>query len=203
MPNHAINKYTESDGCWSQPIAPVSASVLLLPGLYYSMEDHWISRWKLAYGYKCLEHDESLQPLRGDWLVRLEDAISDEVQPVIAVAHGLGCLQLAAWAMHSKNTQKISAALLVEPTDATLPALQSRLWSWQAVARQPLPMRGVLVGCVDDFSSRLDFSQSLAKDWGTQWVDGAQCGYSAITAKGNWQEGQELLRNLTLNLMAS
>ena len=50
-----------------------------------------------------------MHPLRGDWMMRLDEAIGElearEAAPQVAlVAHSLGCQLVAAWAAHSRKT---------------------------------------------------------------------------------------------------
>ena len=97
--------------------------VLILPGWQNSGPGHWQSRWELAHGYRRVEQHDWLRPLRGDWIARLEEVLldGDADAPVVLVAHSLGCLLVAAWAAHSKNTRRVKATLLVAPGDVTLP----------------------------------------------------------------------------------
>jgi predicted alpha/beta hydrolase family esterase len=89
------------------------AQVLLLPGWQNSGPDHWQSRWEQNFGYVRVEQHDWMQPLRGDWIARLEDVLLSQKGPSVLVAHSLGCLLVAAWAAHSRHTHLVSAALLV------------------------------------------------------------------------------------------
>ena len=51
------------------------AQVLLLPGWQNSGAAHWQSRWEARYGYQRVEQHDWMQPLRGDWICQLEEAV--------------------------------------------------------------------------------------------------------------------------------
>ena len=94
-------------------------TVLILPGWQNSGPDHWQSRWEVVYGDQRVQQHDWMQPLRGDWMVQLEEAVlAAPPGPVVLAAHSLGCLLTAAWAEHSRNTNRVVGALLVAPGDA-------------------------------------------------------------------------------------
>ena len=96
----------------------MSTSVLLLPGWQNSGSAHWQSRWEALYGYQRVEQHDWMQPLRGDWITRLEEVVLAQTAPCVLVAHSLGCLLVSAWAQCSRNTHLVKAALLAAPGDA-------------------------------------------------------------------------------------
>ena len=87
--------------------------ILLLPGWKNSDAGHWQSRWEALYRDRRVEQHEWLRPLRGDWSARLEDEVLAAPGPVVFAAHSLGCILVAAWAAHSRNTHRVRGALLV------------------------------------------------------------------------------------------
>ena len=97
-------------------MTPLLASrILILPGWQNSGPQHWQSRWERRYGYRRLEQSDWMRPLRGDWIARLEEVLLESDVPALLVAHSLGCLQIVAWAAHSRNTGLVRGALLVAP----------------------------------------------------------------------------------------
>ena len=91
--------------------------ILLLPGWQNSGPGHWQTRWESVYGDHRVEQHEWMRPLRGDWSIRLEEEVLASPGPVVLAAHSLGCILVAAWASHSRNTHKVRGALLVAPGD--------------------------------------------------------------------------------------
>ena len=174
-------------------------SVLLLPGWQNSGPLHWQSRWEVAHGYQRVEQHDWLRPLRGDWISRLEDVLLTGAQdePVVLVAHSLGCQLVAAWASHSKNTHRVKAALLVAPGDPEREALRPVLSSWSPVVMQRLPFACVLIGSQNDPYCSPERARQFAKAWGADWVNaGSQGHLNADSQLGDWAEGHAQLQKL-------
>ena len=172
-------------------------NILLLPGWHNSGPDHWQSRWETLYGdQRVVQHDWE-QPLRGDWLARLEDVLLEQTGPSILVAHSLGCMLVAAWAAHSRNWARVSAALLVAPGDPAQDKLRAALKSWMPVPEQRLPFPSLLLGSQDDPYCSLARAQQFASQWGAQWIDYGACGHiNGDSGLGDWPEGRALLARL-------
>ena len=113
------------------------SNVLILPGWQNSGLGHWQSLWQAQHGYTRVEQHDWMRPLRGDWLSRLEDAVLASDEPVVLVAHSLGCILTAAWASHSHNTHRVKAALLVAPGDVAREEVQAQLYSCALVCVEP------------------------------------------------------------------
>ena len=175
-----------------------SAKVLLLPGWHNSGPAHWQSCWERTHGYVRVQQHDWERPLRGDWLMQLEAAVLDAQQDeVILVAHSLGCIQLAAWATHSRHTQGIKAALLVAPADVECDTLRVQLPSWSPIVRQALPFKSVLVASANDPLCAWAQSVALACDWGATLVDAGHIGHiNTESDLGNWPQGHALLMGL-------
>ena len=172
-------------------------NVLLLPGWQNSGPDRWQSRWEREHGYTRVQQHDWQRPLRGDWLVQLEEAVLRCDEPVLLVAHSLGCILVAAWAAHSRNTHRVRAALLVAPGDVERIELRPLLPSWSPIERRALPFKSVLVASRDDPNCSFVRVQALAKDWGAELIDLGNAGHiNADAGLGDWPRGHELLRQL-------
>jgi predicted alpha/beta hydrolase family esterase len=175
----------------------MTSRILLLPGWQNSGPDHWQSRWEATHGYERIEQSDWLRPLRGDWISRLEDVLLQRQEPTILVAHSLGCLLVAAWASHSKNTHRVQAALLVAPGDVEQEALRPVLTSWSPIPLQPLPFKTVLVGSRNDPYCSYERAAQFASAWGSELVDaGAQGHLNSESNLGDWPAGLALLAPL-------
>ena len=142
------------------------------------------------------QHDWML-PLRGDWIARLEDVLLAQSGPSVLVAHSLGCLLVAAWASHSRNTHLVQGAFLVAPGDPEREELRAALKSWWPVPLQPLPFPSMLVGSTNDPYCTFDRAQQFANAWGAQFVDhGARGHINSASNLGDWPEGYALLQSL-------
>ena len=71
------------------------SNVLVLPGWQNSGPQHWQSLWEQRHGYQRVEQHDWQRPLRGDWIARLEDVVLSHDEPVVLVAHSLGCIATA------------------------------------------------------------------------------------------------------------
>lgn len=173
------------------------AQILLLPGWQNSGAGHWQTLWEAQHGYRRVEQHDWLRPLRGDWSARLDEVVADAAAPLVLVAHSLGCILTAWWAVHSQHTHKVRGALLVAPGDVEQPDVAAQLPGWAPIAQQQLPFPSVLVGSRDDPYCRFERAQALAGAWGARFVDlGARGHVNAESGLGAWPEGHALLHSL-------
>ncbi len=178
-----------------------SSDVLILPGWQNSGPDHWQSLWEARHGYTRVEQSDWMTPKRGDWMIRLEETLlarADAGQPpAILAAHSLGCILVAAWASHSRNTHLVRAALLVAPGDADQPGLAEQLPTWQPVSMQRLQFPTMVLNSTDDPYCTRDRAEAMANAWGARFVDYGQRGHiNGESGLGHWEEGQAMLQAL-------
>jgi len=172
-------------------------NVLILPGWQNSGPAHWQSRWEALHGYRRVDQHDWMAPRRGDWSARLEEVLLGCDEPAVLVAHSLGCLLTAAWAVHSRNTHRVKAALLVAPGDAEREDLQPVLPSWSPVAMQRLPFPSVLVGSRNDPYCAFERAQAMAGAWGSRFIDLGDAGHiNADSGLGDWPQGHAWLDEL-------
>ena len=175
-------------------------TVLILPGWLGSGPAHWQMRWAHLYGDTVVEQHDWQQPLRGDWLARLDEVVADSPggeRSLVLVAHSLGCILVAAWAAVSRHTGRIRGALLVAPGDVERPDLPPVLQRWAPIERRTLPFASVLVGSQNDPYCSAEKAQALAAAWGSRWVDLGEAGHiNAESGLGDWPEGRALLLDL-------
>jgi predicted alpha/beta hydrolase family esterase len=172
--------------------------VFLLPGWQNSGEAHWQSRWEVLHGFERLEQHDWMRPLRGDWISRLEDVLLGQSRAAVLVAHSLGCLLVAAWAGHSRNTHLVKGALLVAPPDLDAVDTPPALWSWRPAPKQPLPFKTILLASHNDPFGSFGHAQRLAHQWGSTLVDCGQHGHiNAESGLGDWPDGLAMVQSLT------
>jgi predicted alpha/beta hydrolase family esterase len=173
-------------------------SILTLPGWQGSGPDHWQSRWEALHGYQRVEQHDWQRPLRGDWSARLEEVLLGCSGPVVLAAHSLGCLLVAAWAAHSRNTGRVQGVLLVAPPDIEREDIRPLLPGWAPAVRQPLPFPSVLVASEDDPYGSTASAQALAQAWGSRYVSAGAAGHiNAESGLGDWPTGLALLQGLS------
>ncbi|MDP9995915.1 putative alpha/beta hydrolase family esterase [Variovorax boronicumulans] len=172
--------------------------ILLLPGWQNSGPGHWQTIWESIHGDRRVEQHEWMRPLRGDWSARLEEEVLAAPGPVAFAAHSLGCILVAAWAAHSRNTHKVAGALLVAPGDVEREDLRQLIPGWAPIVRQPLPFSSVLIAANDDPYCEASRSRQLAKDWGARFIDAGKGGHlNAESGLGDWPEGRQLLNDIS------
>lgn len=170
--------------------------VLILPGWQGSGPLHWQMRWVEKYGYQVVVQHDWLRPLRGDWLSRLDDVMSDLSEPIFLVAHSLGCIQVASWASISKQTHKVKGALLVAPADVEALPLQDAFSSWRPVTLKKIPFKTTLFSSQNDPFCSVARAKTFAEAWGSQWVDTGLTGHlNADSQLGDWSEGHAYLND--------
>lgn len=173
------------------------STVLILPGWQGSGPLHWQMKWVEKYGYQVVEQSDWMRPLRGDWLARLDDVVSDIEGHVYLAAHSLGCIQVAAWASISKQAHKVKAALLVAPSDVEAPPLKDVFNSWRPIAVTKMPFQSALISSQNDPYCSVERAQSFAKAWGSELINAGPQGHlNADSLLGDWPEGHAFLNEL-------
>jgi uncharacterized protein len=173
------------------------SNVLVLPGWHGSGPQHWQSLWERRHGYRRVEQHEWDRPLRGDWLARLEDVVLACDEPPVLVAHGLGCIQAAAWSATSRHASRAKGAVLVAPLDVERDELRAQLPTWSPIVLDTLPFASVLVASADDPSCDAERARMFAASWGSRLIEQAAGGRAdADSHLGSWPEGHVLLQDL-------
>jgi hypothetical protein len=169
----------------------------ILPGWQNSGPAHWQSRWEALHGFQRVQQADWLHPLRGDWMMRLEETVLERPGPVLLAAHSLGCQLVAAWAEHSAHSHRVAAALLVAPPDTARPDMPPQLSSWRRIPSTPLPFPARVLYSDDDPFCAPARAQAMAADWGAQAQSVGALGHiNADSGLGDWPEGRALLRSL-------
>jgi predicted alpha/beta hydrolase family esterase len=171
--------------------------VFILPGWKGSGPGHWQSRWERLYGYIRVEQHDWIRPLRGDWVARLEEVLLEGNAPSVLVAHSLGCIHVAAWAAHSRNTHLVNAVLLAAPPDVERDDIRQMIPGWAPVPMQKLPFRSVLLASDDDPFCSEARSRAFAAYWGAEYVEVKHRGHlNADSRLGDWPEVHAQLQRL-------
>lgn len=174
--------------------------VLIVPGIDNSGPDHWQTHWENNRD-DCQRVDLGMwdQPHRNTWVNKLNLAIHQADAPVVLVAHSLGVVTVAWWAEYEQPRYggPVVGALLVAPPDIERPGLDERLAKFGACPRTPLPFPSFLAASRNDPYCPFRTSISLARDWGSRFVDAGEIGHiNARSDIGDWQEGQHFLERL-------
>jgi predicted alpha/beta hydrolase family esterase len=177
------------------------AFVLIVPGLGGSGPDHWQTAWeaRLPRCARVVQRDWDC-PDRETWLQALRRALEGAGEPVVAVAHSLGCALLA----HAVSRwpalvgRSVTAALLVAPADVDSPAhTPPETRGFAPLPRARLPFPATVVASRDDPFVTLDRARAFAASWGAAFVDAGAIGHiNAASGLGDWPAGRDHLAAL-------
>jgi predicted alpha/beta hydrolase family esterase len=177
------------------PTDTAPSRCLLLPGWLNSDPTHWQSRWEAVYGCRRVTQDDWLWPRRGDWMARLEEVVLESPEPVVLIAHSLGCQLVAAWSAHSQHTARVRRALLVAVPDTEREDMPPNLFNWRPIARQRIPFASLVVTSQNDPYCTSDRAAQMALDWGSESFDIGERGHiNGDSGLGDWAHGWSLLR---------
>jgi len=181
----------------SSPSAP-DVSILVQPGYASSGDEHWQTHWEIAYGYRRIEQIDWLMPQVGDWIHQIELAVSQSPGKVILVAHSLGCIAVAHWAIQTQLTPRIIGALLVAPADVESPYhTPDEVRNFSPIPLSPLGFRTTVVASQNDPFMEAPKSRRLAQAWGADFVDAGKLGHINSEARLElWPDGHRHLLDL-------
>ncbi len=177
--------------------------VLTIPGLNNSGAGHWQTLWEQRRG-DCQRVDLGswASPNRNSWVTRLDAAIREADGPVVLAAHSLGCMAVAWWGALQSQAYgwPVTGALLVAPPDCDRLETPESIGGFGPTPRAPLPFPSVLVASRDDPYIFFERAHSIAKNWGSTFVDAGYVGHiNADSSLGDWAFGQSLLETLIDN----
>ena len=167
--------------------------ILIVPGWRNSGAAHWQSLWAQALPHaERVEQGDWLTPKREDWVRTIEAQICARPEPVIVVAHSLGCI--ATSHVGAEAAARIQSALLVAPAD---PERRAHLADFAPVPYQTLPYRSVLVASSNDPYCPIRLAGAYARAWGSEFVRLQNAGHINVeSGHGSWPLGWALLQSL-------
>ena len=169
------------------------ARILVVPGWKDSGPDHWQSLWaEQLPGAMRIVQDDWITPNRQAWVAALSCVVLSQSEPVVVVAHSLGCM--ATVHLPADAAARISGALLVAPAD---PERRGVLADFAPVPYQPLPYRSVLVASSNDPFCPVRLAGAYARAWGSEFVRMQNAGHINVeSGHGPWPLGLALLQSL-------
>lgn len=173
---------------------------LIIPGLFDSGANHWQTHW-LRDRPHALKVDLGAwdRPTPEQWTARLDRAIARRNNPVFLVAHSLGCLAVASWAMQASadRLHKVRAALLVAPPDVDRPDAHPLVRAFAPAPRSPLPFQTMLVASRTDPYATFARLAEMASAWGSELIDVGDLGHINMESEiEDWPDGLTLLDRL-------
>lgn len=174
--------------------------ILTIPGLYNSGPMHWQSLWEHKYA-DCERIDLGNwdAPNKDQWVARIDDAIDSQDDPVLVVAHSLGCHAFAHW-LHSAGPlarARIAGALLVAPPDLSRLRRDSAIAGFTDAPALNADTPLTVVASDDDPYAKTAYVWRLSRHWGARFVNAGPFGHiNADSDIGDWPYGQYLLASL-------
>jgi predicted alpha/beta hydrolase family esterase len=179
--------------------------ILILPGLHDSGPSHWQSRWQAELPHcRRVEQRDWHRPRLSDWLETLGTAVEVTAEPLVLVAHSLGCALAVHFALAAQRRYRLpAAAFLVAPADVDKLARQSAcIEGFAPMPLSALPFPTLVVSSSNDPYVSPACARSFAWAWGAAFVDIGPCGHiNAESGHGHWREGRELLREFMASAM--
>ena len=176
--------------------------LLILPGLGNSGDKHWQTFWHEKFKNSIrLVQDNWDEPVREDWIFRLNEAVSKLDKPTILVAHSLAVSLVLHWA-ETNNNKNIAGALLVAPADVDSPAhTPDVIRNFSPMPLYKLPFPSIVVASENDPYSLFERKRYFAEKWGSDFVNvGRQGHINSDSDLKYWEEGQAILQKLISNI---
>ncbi len=175
--------------------------ILILPGLGNSAPGHWQVRWAEKMRTAAMvEQAEWDEPDPEDWADTIVKAVELATQPVVLVAHSLGCIAVAKAAPRLADS-KVRGAFLVAPPDLERSDAPDAILHFLPVPRDPLPFPSLLVASASDPYCTLERSADLAGAWGSDFHNAGDAGHINIqSGHGPWPEGLLMFTRLMQRL---
>lgn len=175
-----------------QPVTP-TISIIIVPGWRDSGPGHWQSLWaeRLPNARRVVQ-DDWITPTRTAWVGQLEKTVLAAPNPVVIVAHSLGCI--ATSHMGPEAAARVCGALLVAPAD---PERRAILSDFAPVPYAALPYRSIVVASSNDPFCPIRLAGAYARAWGSEFVRMQNAGHINIdSGHGEWPLGWALLQSL-------
>lgn len=170
-----------------------SIRYLIVPGWHGSPDEHWQSHWQRTLpGSARVEQQDWLLPRREDWVAELQRSIAAHDDPVILVAHSLGCITVAHWAAQApaQLLQRVRGALLVAPADVERSGCPEPLRNFAPIPRQALPFASLLIGSDNDTAASAARAIEMGLDWGSETAILAGAGHiNVASGHHRWEQG--------------
>ncbi|MDQ6469114.1 alpha/beta hydrolase [Flavobacterium sp. LHD-80] len=180
----------------------MDTQLLILPGLGNSGDKHWQTFWHDKFKNSIrLVQDNWDEPLREDWISRLNEEIAKLENPTILVAHSLAVSLVLHWAENNSN-KNIIGALLVAPADVDSPEhTPDIVRNFSPMPLYKLPFPSIVVASENDPYATFERKQYFAEKWGSDFVNvGKQGHINSDSDLKYWEEGQVILNQLIANI---
>ena len=179
---------------------------IIVPGLDDSDHHHWQSAWESSWlpNATRITPTSWTHPDRDDWIAAISDAVALTDEPVVLVAHSLGCHAVAQW-LSTAGSPTVRGAFLVAPPDPLAPTFPVDLLpTFTNLRAAALPVPGLLIVSDNDPYCTIDAATRLATDWDIPLITTGCHGHlNSDSNLGRWPQGQHLLTSFLAGLRTS
>ena len=173
---------------------------IIIPGWRNSGPGHWQTIWSetLPNTVRVVQ-DDWISPVKDQWVKSISDLILEQEEPVVVVAHSLGCI--ATMHLPRLTQDRIVAALLVAPAN---PQRRSVFVDFTPVPSNKLTYPSIVVSSDSDPYCDARSAGAFARSWGSDYVRLKDAGHINIeSGHGDWPFGLTLLQSLISRVNAS
>ncbi len=191
-----------------QPAARTAARAavpMIVPGWQDSGPAHWQSHGQARLHAERVQQTEWYRPQRTDWVRGLQRAVALADRPVLLIAHSLGCITIAHWALTAPGAfqarRMVRGALLVAPADVERAEAPGALRDFAPVPDRRLPFPTIAVASTTDPYCHFERAQLFAARWGARLVSLGAAGHiNPDAGYTEWAEGLALLHTLQVGI---
>ena len=130
-------------------------------------------------------------------------APTPDLRTDVLVAHSLGCLAVAQWAVRADGASKrVAGAFLVAPPDPAGPGFPGAASAF-AAEFATLPIHALVLASSDDPYCTPHRAAAIATAWGAPFLElGARGHVNVESGFGEWPEGLQLLEDFVVTARA-
>lgn len=173
---------------------------IIVPGYGNSGKGHWQTLWQNKLGH-CQRFSPTSwdHPNRDDWVAALERVVDEIDGPIVLIAHSLGCITVAEWAV-IHNCDKILGALLVAIPDVQREDFPKEITGYEDPSLTSLPFNSIAVLSSNDPYSALDRGTFFAERFDSRIKEIGPKGHiNHESGLAEWKQGLGWLEELKAN----
>jgi predicted alpha/beta hydrolase family esterase len=183
-----------------------SPRILMQPGWQSSGSDHWQTLWERRLGPSArrVEQRDWFHLDKADWVATLTSTVAAEEQPVIIVAHSIGCIATAMVLAGSSSSpseeieaarRQIVAVILVAPADSERPYADPEVAAFGPIPSWALGVPALVIASTDDPYCSLERARAFASAWKADLHVVEAGGHINTEAGfGPWEDGWRLVQ---------
>jgi uncharacterized protein len=179
-------------------------AVLTLPDWKGASAGHWLTQWEHQHGLRRVVQHDWLRPLRGDWMMQLQDTVL-KWERCHLLAHGLAAHLVDAWLQHTQQARRVLSVTLIDPIDMQDPESRESLFTWKPLPRKRWQVPTMVLwkarSSTPDVLALLDAWGATPADAGQPLGAGVVAGWSLLPPHWQTQEQRALQRDATLQAM--